>query len=146
MEIDVHCEGIDSLLRRLERAGADVDRIFDVAIEKGAKQLQASIKPVVPVDEGTLRNSISVEKIEHLAYAVGTNLDYAVYVEFGTGRLGDQAVPHTEKSSWVYFDDKLGHFVTTHGQEPAHFMHDGFYAGKDDAVEAVRKELLKWLT
>ena len=146
MDIDIRCEGIDNLLRRFESMGVNTEPILETALEKGAKVLQANIKPLVPVDEGTLRNSISVEKSDRLAYSVGTNLKYAVYVEYGTGKFGDPTVPHTTKDSWVYFNDKAGHFVTTHGQPASHFMHDGFYNGKDAAVDEVRKELIRWLT
>lgn len=146
MEINVQLEGMERLMANLQRMGVNTDVFLDIALEKGAKRLQAEIKPLVPVDEGTLRNSISVEKAGHLKYSVGTNLKYAVPVEFGTGKFGDPAVAHTTKDSWVYFDSKNNRFVTTHGQKPTHFMHNGFMAGKDDAVETVRKELRKWLT
>ena len=76
MEIDVRCEGLEELLKRLERMGRNTEPVLERALERGAKRLQAEIKPIVPVDEGTLRNSITVEKSDRLAYAVGTNLDY----------------------------------------------------------------------
>ena len=146
MEIDIQCEGIERLLGRFQQMGLNSEPFLDRAVEKGAYRLQAEIKPLVPVDEGTLRNSISVEKTGHLQYSVGTNLEYAPYVEYGTGKLGDPSVPHTEKPYWRYFSDKLGHWVTTSGQPAKHFMPNGFENGKDEAVETVRKELLKWLT
>lgn len=146
MEIDVRCEGLEELLNRLERMGRNTEPVLERALERGAKRLQAEIKPIVPVDEGTLRNSITVEKSDRLAYAVGTNLDYSIYVEYGTGKLGDPAVPHTDKERWVYFSDKLGRFVATSGQPARHFMHRGFMAGKDAAVKEVQREVERWLT
>lgn len=146
MEIDVRCEGLEELLNRLQRMGQNTEPVLERALERGAKRLQASIKPIVPVDEGTLKNSISVEKAGRLTYQIGTNEKYAIYVEYGTGKLGDPTVPHTEKESWVYFSDKLNQFVTTHGQPAQHFMHKGFEDGKDAAVKEVIREVHRWLT
>lgn len=146
MEINVETLGLEELLERFQNLGVNTDVFMDRAIGKGALRLQAHIKPLVPVDEGTLRNSISVEKTGHLEYSVGTNLKYSVFVEYGTGKLGDPEVPHTEKESWVYYSEKLGRFVTTHGQPAVHYMHNGFTDGKDAAVDAVVREVHKWLT
>ena len=146
MEIDVTIEGADRLIQRLQSMGANTDVFIDRALEKGAKRMQAEIKVNTPVDTGDLRNSISVEKAGHLRYQIGTNKEYAVPVEYGTGKFGDPTVDHTEKESWVYFSDKLGHYVTSHGHPPTHFMHNSFIASKDDTVEVIKKELMKWLT
>lgn len=42
-------------------------------------------KAITPVDTGRLRNSISHAATEDAAY-IGTNVEYAPYVEFGTSR------------------------------------------------------------
>lgn len=146
MEIDVSLEGMDRLLRHFQNLGVNTDVFLDRALEMGGKRLQAEIKANTPVDTGDLRNSISVEKAGHLKYQVGTNKEYAVPVEYGTGKLGDPAVEHTQKESWVYYDEAHERFVRTHGQRPTHFMHNAFMASKDEVVETVRKELSKWLT
>lgn len=146
MEINVEITGVEPLMRRIQALGVDFEPIMERALERGAKRLQAEIKPLVPVDEGTLRNSISVEKAGRMKYAIGTNLKYAIPVEFGTGKFGDPAVPHTTKDSWVYYDAKNQKFVRTHGQPPAHYMLRGFNNGKDTAVAEVKREILKWLT
>lgn len=146
MEISVETQGLEELLARFQRMGVDTEPILERALERGAKKLQAFIKPITPVDEGTLRNSISVEKSGHLTYQIGTNLKYAAFVEYGTGKLGDPSIPHTEKESWVYYSEKLQRFVTTHGQPAQHFMHNGFMSGKDTALNEVKREVHRWLT
>lgn len=69
-------------------------------------------KKLCPVDTGNLRNSIThtVNGAEKAAY-VGTNSEYAVYVEMGTG----QYVAGGRPTPWVYQDDK-GNWHRTHGQ------------------------------
>ncbi|MCQ2464380.1 MAG: HK97 gp10 family phage protein [Oscillospiraceae bacterium] len=129
--------------------GLNTEPMMEIALEKGAKKLQSYIKPLVPVAQiggGELRNSISVEKSGRLAYSVGTNKKYAVYVEYGTGKLGDPTVPHTPKDKWVYFNDDLNQFITTEGQPAQHFMHQGLEDGKDAVIKEVEKEIRKWLT
>lgn len=66
--------GDDALI---EVKGVNLDTASKV-IEKAKKS--------VPVDEGTLRNSLRVEEFDKINYNAGTNLPYAPYIEFGTGR------------------------------------------------------------
>lgn len=70
-------EGLsEAMLRALERVG--------MAAEGYAKDL-------CPVDTGNLRNSIShkVDDAEQAVY-IGTNVDYAPYVELGTVKMDAQ--------------------------------------------------------
>jgi len=76
-----------------------------------------------------------------MVYNVETNVEYAAYVEFGTGKLGDPAVPHTSKDHWTYYSDELKRFVTTHGQEPAHMFTQGFSTMYKKVVDIVRVDI-----
>jgi hypothetical protein len=76
-----------------------------------------------------------------MEYAVTTNVEYAVYVEYGTGKLGDPTVPHTSKESWTYYSEKLQKFIMTHGQKPAHMFTKGFAQAHKTAFEIVQKEV-----
>lgn len=70
-----------------------------------------------PVDTGNLRNSISHDSDEETAI-VGTNVEYAPYVEYGTGihaEGGGRSTP------WRY-KDKDGNWHTTSGQKPQPFL------------------------
>jgi hypothetical protein len=78
-----------------------------------------------------------------MEYAVTTNVEYAVYVEYGTGKLGDPTVTHTSKESWTYYSDKLQKFITTHGQKPVHMFTKGFAQAHKTAFEIVRKEVME---
>lgn len=141
MEINVQTTGVEELMRKLEALGRNSERILERGMEKGCKRLQAEIKVNTPVDTGDLRNSISVEKVGRLKFEVGTNKEYAVPVEYGTGKFGDPAVEHTAKDSWVYYDEAHDRFVTTHGHPATHFMHNAFMATKNEVVVIVIKEL-----
>lgn len=73
------------------------------ALEKCGLTAEGYAKSLAPVDTGQLRNSIShaVDESEPAAY-IGTNLEYAPYVELGTGQYNPQGRP----TPWVYQDAK----------------------------------------
>lgn len=49
-----------------------------------AQQIRTDAARACPVDTGRLRQSLTVQKIGDGHYRVGTNVNYAAYVEFGT--------------------------------------------------------------
>ena len=75
------------------------------ALERCGLQAEGYAKDLVPVNTGALRNSIShkVDSGEPAAY-IGTNQEYAPYVEFGTGRYSTTG-GGTPKDHWVYMGD-----------------------------------------
>lgn len=117
------------------------DPRIDKALGRGAARVQAAVKMLTPVDTGNLVNKIVLNHEKMMEYAVTTNVEYAVYVEYGTGKLGDPTVPHTSKESWTYYSDKLQKYITTHGQKPAHMFTKGFAQAHKTAFEIVRKEI-----
>lgn len=88
------------------------------ALEKCGLVGEGHAKKLCPVDTGRLRNSIShtVDEEEPAAY-IGTNLEYAPYVELGTGKYTDGGRP----TPWVYQDDK-GNWHMTNGQKAQPFL------------------------
>lgn len=75
------------------------------ALERCGSQAEGYAKDLVPVDTGNLRNSIShkVDSGEPAAY-IGTNSEYAAYVEFGTGQYSTTG-GGTAKTHWAYMGD-----------------------------------------
>lgn len=82
--------------------------------EKYAKQL-------VPTDTGLLKNSITFEihgeGTDKTMY-LGTNTEYAVYVECGTGIHYDGG----RQTPWIYENDK-GEKILTHGSKPHPYIY-----------------------
>ena len=142
MEISFKIEGLEEWTRKLEALkNIEKDPRIDKALGRGAARVQAAVKMLTPVDTGNLRNKIFVAHEKMMEYAVTTNVEYAVYLEYGTGKLGDPAVPHTSKESWTYYSDKLQKFITTHGQKPVHMFTKGFAQAHKTAFEIVQKEV-----
>ena len=144
MEINFRVDGLSGLLKKLEALkDIEKDLRIDKSLGRGAARIQGAVKLLTPVDTGNLRNKIFVDHEKMMQYSVTTNVEYAVYVEYGTGKLGDPAVPHTSKDHWTYYSDKLQKFITTHGQPPAHMFTKGFASAHKTAFEIVRKEVME---
>lgn len=144
MRINFRVEGLSDLTKKLAALkNIEKDPRIDKALGRGAARVQAAVKMLTPVDTGNLRNKIFVAHEKMMEYAVTTNVEYAVYVEYGTGKLGDPTVPHTSKESWTYYSDKLQKFITTHGQKPVHMFTNGFAQAHKTAFEIVRKEVME---
>lgn len=142
MQIEFQVDGCPELLARLAALGGDVDKAVEQGLRDGAKIVQYSAKKLCPVDTGALRNSIIVQKASADSVSVGTNTEYAVYVEFGTGQKGDPSVPHTSKEKWVYRNDK-GEFRTSHGQKPQPFLTPALRMSENKVQKTFRNAIKK---
>jgi hypothetical protein len=146
MDINFNVLGLEELQRKIEAIKSLETNIeIDKALGRGAARMQGQVKYLTPTGElggtGYLKNSIFLDHQKMMEYAIETNVEYSLYVEFGTGALGDPSVPHTSKESWVYFSEALQHFVTTHGQKPAAMFRQGFELMKDIVVVIVNREV-----
>lgn len=74
-----------------EGVSRDIVRAIDRALEEIGLAAEGYAKRACPVDTGNLRNSIThvVEGSEDAVY-VGTDVEYAPYVEMGTRRTAPQ--------------------------------------------------------
>lgn len=90
------------------------------------------------VQTARLRNSIdySVDEKELVGY-VGSNVEYAIYVEFGTGEFAENG--QGRKGGWVY-QDPSGEWFFTWGQEPQPYLRPAFRQNKG-RIEALAKEI-----
>lgn len=100
-------QGADALRRRFERVAANVEKEMQATLTRYAESVVADMKKLVPVDEGTVRDSIgftfgeipkgtiSVGTVETPAsgdvkvriYAGGGEAFYARFLEFGTRKM-----------------------------------------------------------
>lgn len=82
------------------------------ALEKCGLTAEGYAKLLCPEDTGNLRNSIAhqVQPDEQAVY-IGSNVEYAAYVELGTGKYYDGGRP----TPWCY-QDAHGNWHITHGQ------------------------------
>ena len=92
-----------------------------------------------PKDTGRLQNSITSAVVEsENAVYIGTNVSYAIYHEFGTGKYAEEGGRQTP---WAY-KDKDGNWVWTHGVPARHYLQFGITAHQKD-YKARLEEYLK---
>lgn len=76
---------------KLKSSGVIVENACEKMILRAALMAEAKAKEKAPIDKGILRGSIT-HRVEHqgntIIGRVGTNLDYAVHQEYGTGLYG----------------------------------------------------------
>lgn len=88
------------------------------ALEKCGLTAEGYAKMLCPVDTGNLRNSITHQVDEGKpAVYIGTNSEYAAYVELGTGKY----YPGGRPTPWAYQDAK-GNWHLTHGQRAQPYL------------------------
>lgn len=86
------------------------------SLEKCGIVAEGYAKKLCPVDTGNLRNSITHEVSGNSAY-IGTNAEYAPYVELGTGKYYTGGRP----TPWKYQDAK-GNWHWTQGNPAQPFL------------------------
>lgn len=115
---------------------AEKDKAIEKALETIGLVAERYAKEICVVDTGRLRNSISHQVDENTVY-VGTNVEYAPYIEFGTGiyaESGGRTVP------WSYQDDK-GEWHTTSGSKPHPYLRPSINNHLSEYKEIVKREL-----
>ena len=127
-KVDINIEGLDAVIENLNDI-ADPQQL-NVALGKACALVERSAKQKAPKGTGELRRSIT-SKVENGEGIVFTPLEYAPYVEFGTGLFaeegGRQDVP------WHYQDDE-GEWHSTNGMKPQPYMRPALNENRDDVV------------
>jgi HK97 gp10 family phage protein len=165
--MSIEFEGLEEVLDSLEEI-IDVETTVE-GMRKACALVERAAKEKAPKGSGDLRRSITsrVEdtgtKIEGTVY---TPLEYAPYVEFGTGIFaeggkGRQEVPwvyvegsgnskshkktvHTEESARAavaYLQSKGLNAVLTYGREPQPFLRPALYENREEIKRALMGEL-----
>ena len=129
----IELNGYDEILKGLESALNEES--MKTALGKACALVERSAKQKAPKNNGELRRSIT-SKVENLEGIVFTPLEYAPYVEFGTGLFaengGRQDVP------WNYKDDK-GNWHSTSGMKPQPFMRPALYENKEEILRLLKE-------
>lgn len=126
---------IQELIKKMKSVRADGGAVLDRALLKGGEKVRGNAVLLCPVDTGELRNSIRVQLISPGVVTVGTNKEYAIFVEYGTGTQGDPGVPHTTKMAWRWQDEQ-GNWHTSHGHKAQSFLRAA--VGKNAEKEVYR--------
>jgi HK97 gp10 family phage protein len=89
MKINIKVIGAQLIIKELVKRAKESNNALHKAVTKAALIVEAEAKKLAPVDTGRLRASITHDVRENVLGEihgrVGTNVDYAIHVEFGSG-------------------------------------------------------------
>ena len=132
-------KGGDKFQSTLQKIAEKHPEVLDHALDDTADAMSLEAQRIVPVDTGRLRASINVKR-DYLVKVIGTNVEYATDVEFGTG-------PHeiVAKNKKVLADKKkgiiFGKRVKHTGTKPQPYMRPAFENNKKRVAEFFIKNL-----
>ena len=133
----IEFEGLDEILDSLDKL-ADTQKL-NGTMEQVCALVERDAKQNAPKDTGALARSIQ-SKVENndgsIQGVVFTPLEYAPYVEFGTGLFAESGgrtdVP------WSYQDDE-GNWHTTKGQRPQPYMRPAIDNNREKIVRMIKE-------
>ena len=148
MNVSVDLGKIKGLRRMLEKYPAELEQALEAGILNIALAMEGYAKQKVKehgaIDLGQLLNSITVKRISQKHVIVGTNVEYAAAVEFGT------------KAHWIKIENIPGfrewmkhHGIDPEGKlryffvapKPRPYMEPAFQFGKQLLPEEIEKQI-----
>lgn len=121
---------------------SELQKSIEAAMEACATQAESHAKSIITrekrVDTGMLRNSVAHTVSGDTAY-IGSNLDYAVYNELGTGIYASQG--GGRQTPWFY-KDRNGVTHRTRGMKPIHFLKRAIEDYKDE-YKSIMERIMK---
>lgn len=131
--MSVKIEGLEHLNKTLETLLSTEN--MTQAMGQACAAVEASAKKKAPKDSGALRRSIA-SKVEtedgNVQGVVYTPLEYAPYVEYGTGLFAES--DGRTNVPWVYQDDE-GNWHSTKGQKPQPFLRPALNENRKTVVK-----------
>ena len=136
VNLNIEVEGLDIL-----------DDLIDMqqiqrAVGKACALVERTAKQKAPKDTGALRRSITSEverEGNEMVGTVFTPLEFAPYVEFGTGLFAESG--GRSDVPWCYQDDK-GEWHSTSGQKPQPFMRPALNENREQ-IKRILKEAIQ---
>ena len=134
---EVKFEGVENIVQKFEEIG-DTSKLRG-AVQKACALVERTAKQKAPKDTGALRNSIQsrVEESEgDIVGVVFSPLEYAPYVEYGTGLFAEEG---GRKTPWLYEDEETGEKIFTRGQKPQPYMRPALNENRERIIEILKE-------
>ena len=136
MPTDIEFKGLDEIVERFEDI-ADVSGI-EAALKKACFLVEREAKIKAPKVDGDLRRSIT-SRIEGTEGIVYSPLEYAPYVEYGTGLFSEHPKGGRKDVPWVYQDEKTKEFIRTYGQHAQPYLHPALDENREEILRILRE-------
>jgi len=120
----IRIKGGEKFKSTLQKIAEEHPQVMDAALDDTADAMSLEAQRIVPVDTGRLRGSINVKR-EFLVKVIGTNVEYARDVEFGTGPheiVAKNKKVLANKKKGIIFGRKVKH----PGSQPRPYMRPAF--------------------
>jgi HK97 gp10 family phage protein len=105
----IEVQGLERVIRSFEKEGKNIRKKVEYIVSANALEGRNEAVKKAPKAFGKLAQSIAVEKLSPLEQRVIANMDYAPYVEFGTG--GKVSVPAEWQSLAMSFKGQKFNFA-----------------------------------
>lgn len=132
--MSVTITGLDTVLNGITLT----DEMLKSALTESALVVETSAIKKVPVDTGQLKGSITSEILYDRA-RVGTNVEYAPYVEYGTGLWAEEG--NGRQTPWRY-QTADGEWHTTIGQQPQPWLRPALEENRDLILDIFRSKIV----
>lgn len=130
--MSIEIQGLNNVLNSLNIANPQK---LNLALGKACALVERAAKQKAPKDNGELRRSIS-SKVEDGVGEVFTPLEYAPYVEYGTGLFAEEG--GRTNVPWSYQDDS-GEWHSTSGQHPQPFMRPALDENREQIKRIIKE-------
>jgi len=153
IQVNIDINNIDVGIREWKEVHAKFQRGYELGIEELAIRVEGKIQEYLDMyglGGSELSSTVHISEVEGgLRVEVGT--DYAMYVEYGTGIVGEQS-PHPHpwaydinnhgEQGWQYIG-KDGRLHWTMGSEAKPFMYNSWLWAKRSAYNIIMKNIRK---
>lgn len=133
---NITLEGLDDVLDKLNSV-TDVNNLSR-ALGRACALVERSAKQKAPKGDGHLRRSITSKVDKNLLIGtVYTPLEYAPYVEYGTGLFAEDGNGRKDVP-WHYQDEK-GEWHTTSGMKPQPYMRPALDENRQEIIRILKE-------
>lgn len=136
--MSVKLEGAEELIAKINELSEAEN--LEKNLKTALALVEASARKKAPKDTGALRRSIESKITANDTELIGevfTPLEYAPYVEFGTGLFAEKG---GRQDKWSYIDDE-GEGHKTNGQRPQPFMRPALAENQNQIVKLLKESL-----
>lgn len=136
---NVRIEGIEGIVEQLENI-LDPNQV-KLALGRACALVERTAKEKAPKGTGELKRSITSKVVDDNGEMVGliyTPLEYAPYVEFGTGLFAENG--GRKDVPWNYKDDE-GNWHSTSGMPPSPYMRPALDENREEIIRILKEAL-----
>lgn len=147
MDFKVDSKGFDDFIDKMSVNSENIENNVMKTVKQIAQEIADDAKDLALVDTGHLRENIFSRVVQDGNIIVGevfSNIEYAAYVEFGTGTVGQSAGLtreginlHYRQTPWRYKDEE-GKWHYTKGQKPQPFLYPAMKNNEDNIKEKLK--------